>query len=59
MNETLENQIAIEIRKIAAEVKALEESIGQPWALEAGRVNWHLMKIENLCKRIRREVPQF
>ena len=57
MNETLENQIAIEISKIAAEIKALDN--GQSWALESGRINWHLTKIENLAKRIPREVPQF
>tara|TARA_R110000803_G_scaffold148458_2_gene213892 strand:+ start:1043 stop:1234 length:192 start_codon:yes stop_codon:yes gene_type:complete len=58
MSHKLEKEIGIEIKKIKAEVRALEFMLEQN-DLTAGKVHRYLNVIENLSKRIRRNTPQF
>ena len=57
-NTELDNSVAIEVSKIARIVKELEDSAEQG-TLTAGNSRLPFIKIENLIKRINRELPQF
>tara|TARA_R110001606_G_C14884060_1_gene591716 strand:- start:294 stop:479 length:186 start_codon:yes stop_codon:yes gene_type:complete len=54
----IDNSVAIEVSKIARIVKELEDGVEQG-TLTAGNSRVNLIKIENLIKRINRELPQF
>jgi hypothetical protein len=58
MNEVLKNQVAVEIAKLARAIKELQQ-LSEEGTLTAGNVVSPLIKIENLSKRIRHNLPQF
>jgi ClpP class serine protease len=58
MDQTLENQVVIELGKIARAVQAMQDLADQG-ELNAGNSKDYLVKIENLSKRIRQNLPQF
>ena len=58
MQTIQDNQVAIEVAKIARIARELE-ALSEQGTLTAGNSRIELIKIENLVKRIRRELPQF